>query len=122
MAVTYTALARRYGHNAGLDAASWLEITDNAHAARLLRMIENGDPAVEYWLPREPTLSGEYADDYTESDLLRDIGYPGDFDTLAADGYVTAYLDAASVAYWRAIEGTLRAQLGRAGVRAALAE
>lgn len=52
------------------NAASWLETDD---PARLLELMDAGDPRVDEYLPAQPNLSGEFADDPTPLSLARDI-------------------------------------------------
>lgn len=53
--------AKRDGARAGKAAASWMDPGDERSARRLAKMIDDGDPAIDQYLPRRPDLSGEYA-------------------------------------------------------------
>ena len=102
------ALADQIGASHGKNAAGWVfdgNTTDETYA-RYLKGIEDGDPMVLDSL-REPSLSGEYADDYTSSDLLSDLGVE-DEDTEYQDELCTAYEDAARAAFWDEVERVAR--------------
>lgn len=58
---------------------------------------------------REPNLSGEWADDYTERDLAADLGIEPYSDL--ADDAANAWLEEASAAFWSVIERTCRAHV-----------
>ena len=55
------------------NAASWTVDgnTSQEHIRRVLTMLEDGDPAVEAYLPREPNLSG-----YAQRPYARILGVP----------------------------------------------
>ena len=77
------------------NAASWTVDgnTSQEHIRRVLTMLEDGDPAVEAYLPREPNLSGEYANDLTPGILgyqITDL----DSDAPGFDRLVDALADA----------------------------
>jgi len=57
------------------NAASWIVDgnTKTEFIPAVLEMIDNGDPAAEQYLPREPNLSGEYADELTPHALADEI-------------------------------------------------
>jgi hypothetical protein len=62
------------GREAGRTAASWI-IDGNAtdgHYARLLRMMDDGDPALSDYLPTRPNLSGEWDSDLTPIGLYEE--------------------------------------------------
>jgi hypothetical protein len=66
--------AREMGREAARNAASWV-LDGNAsaeHYQRLLTMLEEGDPAAEFYLPRRPNLSGEWAGDPTPMSVAED--------------------------------------------------
>jgi hypothetical protein len=107
---TLTDLAASIGAEHGKSAASWVfdGNTDTDSYRRVLAGIEDGDPLVMDAY-RIPDLSGEFADDYTLSDLMRDLGLPLRH-TLESDldDYATAWEDAASEAFWHEVERTAR--------------
>ena len=95
--------ARRMGRDAGISAASWVEI-DETNAATILMGFEDGDPVV-YDAFRFPNLSGEYADDPTPQSLAEDLDLAED-DPRAdwlIDEVCTAWETAASEAFEREI-------------------
>lgn len=96
--------AARIGTEHGRSAATWVEIS-SANAGQILAGITDGDPAVMDSF-REPDLSGEFAGDYTERDLAGALGIGED--SYALDDAATAYLDAASTAFWQALEHRCR--------------
>lgn len=72
--------AREMGERHALSAASW--VTDGNHPrehyVRLLRMMDEGDPALDDYLPARPNLSGEWADGLTPHKLAFEVmGAPG---------------------------------------------
>jgi hypothetical protein len=85
----------------GKKAAGWVTDGNTSRETyqRLLKGIEEGDPEVldAY---NTPNLSGEWADGYTEADLLEDAGY------VRRDGYVLRdelcdqYNSDAAQAFW----------------------
>ena len=109
--------AGQIGAEAGRDAASWVfdGNTNDETYAWVLRGIEEGDPAVldAY---REPDLSGEWADSYSEEDLANDLGLTDDTgiaglseqEQAVMDEAATAWADSAREAFWHALESTAR--------------
>lgn len=67
--------ARELGRDAGRAAGSWAADghMDKESAARVLWMIRGGDPAAVDYLPREPNLSGEMADEPTPRSITEEI-------------------------------------------------
>lgn len=67
--------AKELGEEHAKAAAGWIVDgnTDLASAERLLGMLRDGDPAAEQYLPKQPNLSGEYAEDLTPAALYREI-------------------------------------------------
>lgn len=67
--------AYKLGVEAAQAAASWAADgnTDAAAIARLLEMMEAGDPALEQYLPPTPDLSGEWADGPTPTSLALEV-------------------------------------------------
>ena len=102
--------ARAIGAQHGANAASWVfdGNTSRETYARVLRGIEDGDPAV-YDIYSEPNLSGEWADDYSRRQLLDDLGLSRD--DVWADEYEEAYNESSSQAFWTEIERTARHHL-----------
>lgn len=70
-------MARNIGRDHGRNAASWYfdGNTDRATYERVGKGIDEGDPEILDDLPA-PDLSGQWADGYTNTDLLRDCGVP----------------------------------------------
>ena len=66
----WEAEAFRLGQEAARAAASW---TADDHAARVLAMLEAGDPEAENYLPARPDLSGEWADAPTPRSLFEEV-------------------------------------------------
>jgi len=113
-----TERAAAIGREHGQAAASWV-FNGNTTAATyrtVLRGFEDGDPAIldSY---RTPNLSGEYADDYSEGDLLADLDLPASWQVCPLPEFereeliseiADAYNDAASETFWQAIETTCR--------------
>lgn len=106
--------ARNIGDARGNDAASWVfdGNTDDACYARMLKGIDEGDPAILDSV-REPSFSGEYSCDYSERDLCEEIGISYDLSTTEeVDEIADAYLDQARAVFWSAIEIAARKHLG----------
>jgi hypothetical protein len=61
------------GYADGHAAATWVEVPDEETARKILAGFSEGDPEVLDALPA-PRLGGEYADDPTWSDVLREEG------------------------------------------------
>ena len=97
--------ARDIASDHGRSAAGWAfdgNTTCETYAA-IVRQIDDGDPAL-YDSYREPSLSGEFADEYSERDLADDLDLdPADLGDLA-----NAFNDAASEAFWDEIERVAR--------------
>lgn len=71
----YVPAAYQLGREAGEAAASWVVDgnTDVQIARGLLKMLDDGDPAAEQYLPRRPDLSGEFAEDLTPRGLYLEV-------------------------------------------------
>lgn len=95
------------------NAASWVN-TD----ARLLTMLNEGDPQVWDYLPRVPDLSGEWADGLTPVSLFREVtGVDPEGGVSVAEGKVVdalcdAYEAGVSDTFAGECERVLRASLG----------
>jgi hypothetical protein len=98
------------------NAASWTVDgnTRPEHVAFLLDLIEAGDMRTDDFLPREPNLSGEYADDPTPKSIAMDI--TGEDLELIDDELISALADA----YEAGVSDTFRAECERI-LRAAVA-
>jgi hypothetical protein len=105
---TLTDQAEKLGHDAGIAAASWVfdGNTSPATYRRYAEGIADGDPEVLDSL-REPNFSGEYADDYSSSDLMFDLGIE-DAETEYQDECADAWLQAASASFWAEVERIAR--------------
>lgn len=90
--------AREIGAEHGKSAASWLEFDDTASAARFYNMCEDGDPRIDEYRPNSP-LSGEYADDYSMAELLRDCGVPDFIEFNGTDVQFDSLMDEIASAY-----------------------
>tara|TARA_R100001510_G_C7607792_1_gene172293 strand:- start:47 stop:454 length:408 start_codon:yes stop_codon:yes gene_type:complete len=111
--------AATLGRAAGVDAAAqWTRSRPDLksqnvpksvgeEAAKMLAMCDECDPAVDYWWPRVPNLSGEYADDPTPARLYAWLGVDADADTDDME-LCQAYEDAASEAMNDAVIGYLQ--------------
>ena len=111
--------AKRDGKSAGIGAAGWAldfgrmtQRQERETAERVLRGIEEGDPAVLDSF-RVPNLSGEFADDPTPRSLAEDYGLSDD-DPRAewlVDEICTAWEDAASESFWQKLAEDCRDSL-----------
>lgn len=112
---SYKRQAYELGVEHAKNAASWV-LDGNAggdHYRRLLTIMDEGDPALYDSLPREPNLSGEFADDLTPEKLFDEI--VGD-DECDADETLDAICDA----YEQGVSDTFQSECERL-VREALA-
>jgi len=122
--------AAEIGREHGDNAASWWEqdavggrvaaVPAHDTARRVLRGLEDGDPAILEALPA-PDLSGEWADGYTPDQLAEECGlgpYPEDRPEVVWQGwlalreelcdvYENAFIDAATAAVVVACKGVL---------------
>jgi hypothetical protein len=100
------AIARKHG----INAANWIDI-DDSNAQRILAGIEDGDPMVMDAF-RTPSLSGEFADDYCEADLMSDCDVVPHDGSLLADDIADQYLSEVSEAFWHEVERRCLYQIG----------
>jgi hypothetical protein len=108
------AAARIIGERNGKNAASWVFDGNTAIETyqTVLSGLNEGDPLV-YDMFREPHLSGENADDYSERDLADEVGIEYTTATVEEMGLIgDAYLEAAQTAFWHEVERIARLQLG----------
>ena len=78
----------------------------------VVKGLEDGDPEV-YDAFRPPDLSGEYGDDYNETELIGDTGYAPSDEEDEAEAHseiANAYNDAASEGFWGELERVARYQ------------
>jgi len=89
----------------GKAAASWVfdGNTPQEQYARVLQGIEDGDPEVMDAY-RAPDLSGEYADSYSEDDLMADIGWVPHDGTAMRDDLAGQFNADVSAAFWHEVE------------------
>ena len=98
--------AEKLGTEAGIAAAQWVfgDRTTPETYRRYAEGIADGDPAIMDSLS-EPSLSGEWGDDYSERDLARDLGFSWNDDiSPEAD----AWNAAASAGFWHEVERIAR--------------
>lgn len=117
----YLAEAKRLGVEAAISAASWVADgnSDVEERRQVLRMLEDGDPAVDTCLPDRPTLSGEWADDPTPASLAEDVGLcyyadAGDADPDLIDAICDAWEDGVAETFETACAEELRRFVGLA--------
>jgi hypothetical protein len=110
----YQREAYELGKEHARNAASWVTDGNESDDSRLnkLSMIADGDPEVFDYLPREPNLSGEFADDPTPLSLARDITGQDDPDPDLTDTLAQAYDDGVSNTFLFSCEKELRGSLG----------
>jgi hypothetical protein len=106
-----TKRAEKIGAEHGKSAASWVfdGSTSEDTYRYVLAGIESGDPEVMDAY-RVPDLSGEWADSYDLNDLADELGIDQDSENL--DDAATAWLDAASEAFWAEVERIARLHVG----------
>jgi hypothetical protein len=112
--VQYTPEARVWtiAQEHGKAAASWVvDGSTSAVSARgLVKGIEDGDPAVLDSI-REPSLSGEFADDYSEDELMADARWVPNDGTDLRDELATQYNNEVSTAFWHEVDRLARNQI-----------
>lgn len=93
----------------GKAAASWAfdGSTRRETYAEAVRKIEAGDPEI-YDRLRTPDLSGEYAGEFTEADLMEEVGWVPRDGTDLRDELARLYLDEVSSAFWAEVERLAR--------------
>lgn len=67
--------AHKLGTIKAEDAASWTVDgnTSQEHIQRVLHMMDEGDPAVDHFLPNRPNMSGEWADAPTTNSVIEGV-------------------------------------------------
>lgn len=93
--------AKQEGARAGKAAASYAEISDD-----LIDMWDDGDPAMDDYLPARPNLSGEWAGE-SMNEIL-DISDDDDVDDDDVDEIAEIWEDAANEAYDKEILRMMR--------------
>lgn len=91
--------AKAEGTRAGHAAATWFEPSD-----AVIRMLDDGDPQADEYMPRRPDLSGEWAGE-SMTELLQ---LDGDEDADDADEIADIWLAAADAAYDKEIARAIR--------------
>lgn len=109
----WSAEADKLGREHAISAASWCVDgnTSQEHIAKVIVMLNEGDPAVDYELPQEPNLSGEFADDLTPAKLYEQITgrEPCRASGTNMDVLNAAYEDAVSETFMPECERLMRA-------------
>jgi hypothetical protein len=97
------------------NAASWVidGDTDREWIVETLRFLDDGDPRIEDRLPREPNLSGEYADDPTPTSLYREITGREPIESLAFETEHGQVMDALADAYEQGVSDTFEGECER---------
>lgn len=111
---TYEQQAYELGCEHARNAAAWVTDgnTTQEHIARLVAMLENGDPAADQFLPVEPNLGGEWADSPTPLSIAREISGDKDFDhDELIDAMADAYENGVTDTFHPECERILRAAL-----------
>ena len=123
----YETQAYEMGVEAAKSAASWTldGNTDPAHIARILDMLDAGDPCADDYLPARPDLSGEWADAPTPQSLYeeitgRELPMAGD-EGLSFETEHGSLMDALCDAYEQGVLDTFEPECERI-LRAALPE
>lgn len=117
-------VAYALGRDVATAAASWTVdgTTPVEHVRRVLAMLDAGDPEADVYLPAQPNLSGEYADDPTPESLAAEI-LGADYATAADHGgedHIPAeQVDALADAFERGVEDVFQPECERL-LRAAL--
>ena len=104
-------LARRYGTDAGRDAAGWVfdGNTSVDTCQRFLRLWDDGGPELDGFSPSSGWLSGEWSGTTVPLDVIGLCGLETDDEGHATDVDLwdlccTEYEDAADIAYWGELE------------------
>lgn len=109
--------ARCLGEEAGERAASWTcdGNTDVEQSRKVARMLADGDPAADDYLPQRPNLSGEWADAPTSASLAQVItgrGWSQLEDGELTDALATAWEEGVDATFGPACERELRKHAG----------
>jgi hypothetical protein len=110
----YEQQAYELGQEHARNAASWIidGNADQEHYLRVLALMESGD--ADDYLPREPNLSGEYADDLTPLALYDEImGAPVGEDSLSFETDYGSMIDRLYNAYEAGVSDTFHAECER---------
>jgi len=108
--------AKKLGEEQAKSAATWATDanSDVDERKRVLQMLRDGDGAAYDYLPRQPDLSGEFADDLNPAKLYVEItGHIAETDAEAvdaialADALAEAYEEGASETFTLACEAEL---------------
>jgi hypothetical protein len=114
---TWTAEARALGVEHAQNAADWAfdGNSDQAERARVLGMMRDGDPAAWDYLPAQPDLSGQWADDLTPDALFERVTGHRPYDPMSGivDQLADAYEDGVSDTFGLACEAALIEFCGR---------
>ena len=99
--LTITAKAMELGAEHGKSCGSWVidGNTSNETAQKIIDGYDNGDPEVMDYCPSP--LSGEFADDPTVHDVLKELGVLWSDDR--ADDLINAYEEAFQSAWWATV-------------------
>lgn len=101
---TWEAEAFKLGAEAAHTAASW---TSTEHPARILAMLDAGDPAADDYLPARPDLSGEWADNPTPASLFESVtGLDAHAEATFNQGAYQAVLEGICAAFERGVDET----------------
>jgi hypothetical protein len=104
--------ARELGIEHARNVATWAADgnSDPEGIRRVLRMLEEGDPAADDFLPAWPNLSGEWADGMTPTILHREITgeEPREEDDTFLDEICDAYEEGVADTFQEACEAELR--------------
>lgn len=97
-------------------AATWIADgnTDAEHCRAVLRLMEDGDPLAEQYMPQRPDLSGVWADSLTPRGLAYEIGEDPDDLGDQLEGLCEEYEEAVSEHFEMACERELRKHVGPA--------
>lgn len=100
------------GCEAARAAASWIidGNTSREHIERLARMMDDGDPALDQYLPTKPNLSGEWADDVTDHSLAVQLVGP-DYYAPQRDAVASAWEQGVSDTFSDECERIVKAAL-----------
>ena len=93
----------------GRAAAQWVfdGTTDQATYQRFARGIAGGDPEVMDSV-REPSLSGEFSGEFTEDQLMAEVGWVPHDGTDMRDALAEQYNQEVSAAFWHEVERLAR--------------
>lgn len=104
--------ARQSGMHAAQNAATWVTDGNDSDESRRhkLKLIDEGDPLMDQYLPARPSLSGEWNTDITPAKLIEEVTgrQPEDVPNEDRESILNAWENAVNDHFVQACEAELR--------------